>query len=75
MDKRLEKVVREIFSLNNERIEDSWTSDDIFEWDSLGHLNLIMAVEKEFDVKFEIEEMLQIKTLGDIDDILKKKIR
>ena len=56
MNDRLLKVVREIFKLDKETIEDEWTSDDIPGWDSVGHLNLILALEKEFDVKFEIEE-------------------
>ena len=51
MDKRLEQIVRETFSIkSNEVIEKSWTSDDIPKWDSLGHLNMIMAIEKEFNI-------------------------
>jgi len=75
VDKKIEEIVRETFKINNGSIEKSWTSDDIPEWDSLGHLNLIMAVEKEFNIKFEIEEMFQIQSVGDICDILKAKIQ
>lgn len=75
MDKRLEQIIRETFSLkSNEVIDESWTSDDIPKWDSLGHLNMIMAVEKEFNIKFEIEEMFQIQSLGDVNNILQKKV-
>jgi acyl carrier protein len=71
--KKLEEIIRGVFNLKDEVIEASWTSDDILAWDSLGHLNLIMAVEKGFNVKFEIEEMFQIRSLGDIDMILEGK--
>lgn len=75
MDKRLEQIVRETFSIkSNEVIEKSWTSDDIPKWDSLGHLNMIMAIEREFNIKFEIEEMFQIQCLDDISNILQKKV-
>ncbi len=75
MDKRLEQIIRETFSIkDSEKIEESWTSDDISKWDSLGHLNMIMAVENEFDIKFEIEEMFQIQCLADINNILQKKV-
>lgn len=73
MDKRLENVIRQTFNLKEGKIEEDWTSDDIIGWDSMGHLALITAVEKEFNVRFEIEEMLQIRSLKDIGGILKQK--
>lgn len=73
MDKRLEKVVRVVFSVGDRSIDESWTSDDVPEWDSVGHLNLIVEIEKEFAVKIEIEEMFEIVQLGDIARILQKK--
>lgn len=75
MDRRLEKIIREVFSLKEDgKIERNLTSDSIPAWDSLGHLNLIVAIEKEFKVKFEIEDMFKIKSLGDIEELLKRKI-
>ncbi len=73
MDKRLEKVIRGVFPIEEETIDENWTSDDIPDWDSVGHLNLIMEIEKEFDIKIEIEEMFEVEKLGDISRILKKK--
>ena len=73
MDKRLEKVIRGVFPIEEEIIDENWTSDDIPDWDSVGHLNLIMEIEKAFDIKIEIEEMFEVEKLGDISRILKKK--
>jgi len=73
LDKRLEKVIREVFPIEEENIDENWTSDDIPDWDSVGHLNLIVEIEKEFDIKVEIEEMFEVEKLGDITRILKKK--
>ncbi len=73
MDERLEKVVRAVFSIEQDTVDENWTSDDIPDWDSVGHLNLIMGVEKEFNVKIEIEEMFEIEKLADIVTLLKKK--
>lgn len=73
MDERLEKVVRAVFSIEQDNVDENWTSDDIPDWDSVGHLNLIMGVEKEFNVKIEIEEMFEIEKLADIITLLKKK--
>ncbi|MCP4218892.1 MAG: acyl carrier protein [bacterium] len=73
MDKRLEKIIREVFPIEEDTIDENWTSDDIPDWDSVGHLNLIMEIEKEFDIKIEIEEMFEVEKLGDITAILKKR--
>ena len=73
MNDRLEKVIREVFEIEAEIIDENWTSEDIPDWDSVGHLNLIMEVEKEFGIKIEIEEMFEIEKLGDITRILQKK--
>ena len=74
MDKRLEKVIREVFPIEEETIDENWTSDDIPDWDSVGHLNLIMEIEKAFDIKIEIEEMFEVEKLGDLIPILKKRL-
>jgi acyl carrier protein len=73
LDQRLEKVIRGVFPIEAETIDENWTSDDIPDWDSVGHLNLIMAIQKEFNIKIEIEEMFEVEKLGDIIKILQKK--
>lgn len=73
MDKRLEKIIRDVFPIEAETIDENWTSDDIPDWDSVGHLNLIMEIEKAFDIKIEIEEMFEVEKLADIIPILKKR--
>tara|TARA_B100002019_G_scaffold31139_1_gene25182 strand:+ start:11421 stop:11651 length:231 start_codon:yes stop_codon:yes gene_type:complete len=45
---------------------------DIKEWDSLGHTNVILAIEEAFDTTFDIEEALEIETIQDIIEILKE---
>ena len=73
MDERLVKVLRNVFPIEGDVIDENWTSDDIPEWDSIGHLNLIMAIEKEFATRIEIEEMFEVEKLADITRILKLK--
>lgn len=68
------KIVKETFNLGDEQVEDSWTSDDIVGWDSIGHLNLVMDIEKEFGVKLEIEDYFQINSVGDIRKVLKQRL-
>ena len=73
MNDRLEKIIREVFDIEAETIDENWTSEDIPDWDSVSHMNLIMEVEKEFKIKIEIEEMFEVEKLKDIVKILEKK--
>jgi acyl carrier protein len=73
LHKRLDTVIRSVFALTVPELDPAWTSDDLPQWDSVGHLNLIVAIEKEFNVKIEIEEMFDVQSLGDIEPILRKK--
>ena len=72
---RLIKILDDIFELNGLPIQDEWTSDDIANWDSLGHLNLIMALEKEFNITFEIEEMFAIDSISDCVKMVTNKTK
>lgn len=73
MNNRLEQVIRKVFSITEDKIKEDWTSDDISGWDSVGHLNLILEINKEFQIQLEIEEMFEVVSLADIIDILRKK--
>ena len=73
MDDRLKRIIRVVFNIKDGSLDPNWTSDDIEAWDSVGHLNLILELEKEFGVKFGIEEMFDLVKLGDIETILDRK--
>ena len=46
------------------------TADDIEDWDSLEHINLIVAVESKFGIKFNIGEVNKMKNVGEMVDII-----
>ncbi|MFC1585754.1 acyl carrier protein [Fibrobacterota bacterium] len=74
MDKQVEEVIRTTFNLDSQIIDENWTSENLPQWDSMGHLNLMMALEKKFNIKFEIEEMFQIQSLKDASNIIESKL-
>jgi len=71
-------TVQEIFRniLDNEEIilSEETTADDVEEWDSLTHIQLIVAVEKKFKIKFNSKEILSWKNVGEMLDAICSKL-
>ena len=59
-DARLKKVMANVFGEKSEGISEESSMDTIEKWDSLRHLNLILALEEEFEVSFDEEETINI---------------
>ncbi len=71
--KNVEMVFREVFDDQSISINDGTTSEDIEDWDSLEHINLIVAIENTFNIKFNMGEVNKFKNVGEmVDSILAK---
>ncbi|MDR2860705.1 MAG: acyl carrier protein [Elusimicrobiota bacterium] len=70
---RLNKVFQDVFDDNSITVSDTTTAKDIENWDSLEHIQLIVAIEKEFKLKFNMAEIIALKEVGDIVNIILKR--
>lgn len=73
MNKQLANVFLRVFSIDIREISDEMGQNDIEGWDSLGHMNLILALEEEFKTNFEIDDVIQMINIKNIKEILFKK--
>lgn len=72
--KKINDILKDIFDDNTIVITCETTANDIPEWDSLNHINIISTIENEFDVEFSMEEVINFKNVGDIvERIIEKK--
>ncbi len=69
----LNQVFRQVFDDSSLNISRSTTANDIDEWDSLTHMNLIVAVELKFGIKFALGELQSLKNVGDLTDSIARK--
>lgn len=70
----VENLLREVLFIEEEtELMDETGPDDIEAWDSLGHVNIITAVEDEYDVEITPEEITEISSIGDIKKLLQRK--
>lgn len=74
IENELIRIAESVF-VNENNITIESTHNDTVGWDSLGTLNLIMAVEDEFDIQFSEEELETIQGLNDIYRIILDKKR
>lgn len=69
----LNGIFREVFDDDGIVVKRETTADDIDDWDSLSHLNLVIAVEMKFGIKFALGELQSLKNVGDMVDLIVKK--
>ena len=73
IEKRISKVLVKTFPSYDGNFKIDLGPNDISEWDSMGHLNLIMALGEEFNITLDFEEVMAIQTVGDIITILERR--
>ena len=66
----LNKVFQDVFDDEDITVNDATTSADIEDWDSLEHINLVAAVEQEFGIKFTMGQVVTMKNVGEMVDII-----
>lgn len=71
---RLNEVFQDVFDDEDITVNDATTADDIEDWDSLEHINLIVAVENEFGMKFNMGEVNGMKNVGEMVDIIVQRM-
>ena len=70
---RLIKLVAAVLSIDESELSAESNAENTRNWDSLRHVDLLLATETAFDVKFTVEELNSMQNLGDMRRLLKEK--
>lgn len=71
---RLTDIFRNVFDDDEIVLTDSTTADDIEDWDSLEQINLLVAIEKRFNIKFRLADVSHLENVGAMVDLVAKLI-
>jgi len=73
MTNNLQQLLAQIFRVSTDSISNNTTMDDIPGWDSLTHMDLIVALEQQYNFVLDGDEIADLKSIQAIDDIINKK--
>jgi len=71
---KLSNILRVLFNLPDLKLNDNLTAKDVPGWDSFNHVNLIINIEEEFNVRFSNDEVGGMQNVGNLKSLLASKI-
>jgi acyl carrier protein len=76
MEERIKKVMGDILDVDQSSLNEDSSPDNIENWDSLRHMNLVLALEEEFGVQFDEEQITQMLNFQliklNLDELMQK---
>ncbi len=73
LEQRLQAVFQSVFHLSGAPLQDDWGPGTLEGWDSMGHLTLLAALEQEFKIKLEMDDLIAMDSVKAIKELLVKK--
>ena len=74
LDNHIKNVMSAVFEIPIEGINEDTSPDNVGSWDSLKHMNLVVALEEEYDIEFIEEEIVEMMNLSQIKSIVLEKL-
>lgn len=72
--KKLQEIFMDVFADQNISLDENTNANDIEGWDSLTHITILEAVQDEYGITFELDEIIEMQNVGDMIDAISRKI-
>lgn len=69
---KMKKVFEEVFGVEASVLDENFTSEKVERWDSVTQMTLVSAVEEQFDIMLDIDDIYELNSFEKCKDILKK---
>ncbi|MBL76729.1 MAG: acyl carrier protein [Chloroflexi bacterium] len=73
MSEKLYQIVSKVFGVDVSKINDDTNPENLEQWDSFNFYVLLDEIENEFNIKFDLDETLEVKKIGDFKKLLQKQ--
>ena len=72
--KEIQPIFRDVLDLPDLQLTRQSNASNVEGWDSLAHVNLVMAIEKRYKIKIALGELQDLKNVGEMADLIQKKL-
>jgi len=73
ISENLKKVILKVLKLNDFNLQDETRAYQVPGWDSLSHVIILSAIEKEYGIRLKVVEILRLNNLGDLQRLIDSK--
>lgn len=70
---KMNEIFRNVFDDDSIELDDETSADDIEDWDSLEQINLVVSIENEFEMMFDMNEIANLANVGEMVDLILSK--
>ncbi len=70
----LQPIFRDVLDQPELKLTAASNASNVEDWDSLAHVNLVVAIEKQYKIKFALGELQDLKNVGDMAELIQKKL-
>ena len=74
MEEEIKKIFKDILNIDDSKFNDELSQDNCMSWDSLNHLKIVTSLEKQFNIKFSVDDTLAMVNVKIVKERLKKRI-
>lgn len=71
---QLTEIFRDVFDDDTIVVRPDMTAADVYGWDSVGHLNLLLAIEARLKIKFKTTEVESLHNVGELVGLIEYKL-
>lgn len=71
---KVQGIIADVLDLPDLHVTKETTAEEVEGWDSLNHINIVLSVEKQFGIKVGTAEIEELRNVGELVELIKKKV-